>query len=182
MFDLENTFPLCWRSKSCESRPRERLEWLVELIWSSSSRVIRWQERASSKISKKAWKCSHQLFEWFFGWFSLIFWNSVHSFSLSSVSKITVRCQDSPYLKESSRLRLGKEPVKIYCQILIIFVTSCYVLNKIVILSEISIPEWSGAIPGQEITPRSRNWESDRPKTIENWENDKIEKKEPNTS
>ena len=117
IFDLENTFPLCWRSKSCESRPRERLEWLVELIWSSSSRVIRWQERASSKISKKAWKCSHQLFEWFFGWFSLIFWNSVHSFSLSSVSKITVRCQDSPYLKESSRLRLGKEAVKIYCEI-----------------------------------------------------------------
>ena len=31
---------------------------------------------------------------------------------------------------------------------LIIFVTSCYVLNKIVILSEISIPEWSETGPG----------------------------------
>ena len=29
-----------------------------------------------------------------------------------------------------------------------IFVTSCYVLNKIVILSEISIPEWSETGPG----------------------------------
>ena len=115
-----------------------------------------------------------------FGMVLLIFWNSVQSFSLSSVSKITVRCQDSSYLNGSSRLRLGKEPVKIYNQILIIFVTSCYVLNKIVILSEISIPEWSGTIPGQEITPRSRNWESDRPKTIQNWENDTIEKKAEN--
>ena len=160
----------------------EKLEWLVELIWASSSRVIRWQERASSKISKKARKCSHQLFESFLAWFSLIFWNSVQSFSLSSVSKITVRCQDSSYLNGSSRLRLGKEPVKIYSQVLIIFVTSCYVLNKVVILSELSISEWSGAIPGQEITPRSRNWESDRPKTIQNLENDRLEKKEPNTS
>ena len=31
---------------------------------------------------------------------------------------------------------------------LIIFVTSCYVLNKIIILSEISIPEWSETGPG----------------------------------
>ena len=57
-------------------RPREKLEWLVELIWASSGRVIRWQDRASSKISKKARKCSHQLFESFLAWSSLVFWNS----------------------------------------------------------------------------------------------------------
>ena len=34
---------------------------------------------------------------------------------------------------------------------LIIFVTSCYVLNKIVILSENSIPERFGSISGHEI-------------------------------
>ena len=117
-------------------RPREKLEWLVELIWASSSRVIRWQERASLKISKKSRLCSHQLFESFLAWFSLIFWNSVHSFSLSSVSKITVRCQDSSYLNGSSRLRLGKEPVKIYCQILIIFVKIIHCTVKLFIPSD----------------------------------------------
>ena len=34
---------------------------------------------------------------------------------------------------------------------LIIFVTSCYVLNKILILNEIPTRLWSGTIPGQEI-------------------------------
>ena len=62
---------------------------------------------------------------------------------------------------------------------LIIFVTSCYVLNKIAILSEISTPEWSGTIPGQEIAPGIRNSWWNHPKTIRDWENDKIERNRP---
>ena len=62
---------------------------------------------------------------------------------------------------------------------LIIFVTSCYVLNKIAILSEIWTPERSGTIPGQQIAPGIRNSWWNHPKTIRNWENDKIERNRP---
>ena len=59
---------------------------------------------------------------------------------------------------------------------LLFFVTSFYVLNKIFILSENSMPRRSETTPGQEIQPGNRNWQSSDPKIIEHWENEKIEK------
>ena len=59
---------------------------------------------------------------------------------------------------------------------LIFFVTSCYVLNEIAILSENSMPGRSETTPGQEIQPGNWNWQSNHRKIIKNWENQKIEK------
>ena len=62
---------------------------------------------------------------------------------------------------------------------LIIFVTSCYVLNKNSILSENSMPGRFETTPGQEIQPGNWNWQSNHRKIIENWENEKTKKNTP---
>ena len=84
---------------------------------------------------------------------------------------------------ESSRRRRNDEfVVRPRLIFLIIFVTSCYVLNKIVILSENSILEWFGSTPGQEILPGNRNSECNHHKTIQNWKKWENREKHAKTS
>ena len=145
-----------------------RRAYLAQLL-----RVIRWQGAASLKIKIK------RHFEDFWPKF----------YSVWKVRKFVLQFDNFPgqekwnderMQSESSRRRRNDEFID--SQKLIfwwIFITSCYVLNKIAILSEISTPEWSGTIPGQEIAPGIRNSWWNHPKTIRNWENDKIEGKRP---
>ena len=61
------------------------------------------------------WNAAINFMSQFFDGFLYFLWGFISSFSLSSASKIRARCQDSSCPNESSRLRLDKEPVKIYC-------------------------------------------------------------------
>ena len=129
--------------------PREivvtRRAYLAQLL-----RVIRWQGAASLKI-----KIKRQLED---------FWPKFYS--VWKVRKFVLQFDNFPgqekwndehMQRESSGGRRNDEFIGSYKLIFfIIFVTSCYVLNKIVILSEISTPEWFGSIPRQEIEPASR--------------------------
>ena len=62
--------------------------------------------------------------------------------------EIQLRALDPQTLSFISSLGCSYSSIQNRLIFLIIFVTSCYVLNKIVILSEISIPEWSETGPG----------------------------------
>ena len=61
------------------------------------------------------WNAAINFMSQFFDGFLYFLWGFISSFSLSSASKIRARCQDSSCPNGSSRLRLDKEPVKIYC-------------------------------------------------------------------
>ena len=131
---------------------------------------MRWQGAASLKM-----KIKRQL---------EVFWPKFDS--VWKVGKFVLQFDNFPRQKkwndehmqrESSRRRRNDEFIGSYLLIFfIIFVTSCYVLNKIIILSEISTPGWFGTIAGQEVSPANRIWQWNHHKTIQNWENQKIEK------
>ncbi len=146
IFDLKHKFSLCWRSKSCRSRPWSpgeirvtRRAYLAQLL-----RVIRWQGAASLKI-----KIKRQLED---------FWPELYS--VWKVGKFVLQFDNFPRQEkwndermqsDSSGRRRNGEFIGSYKMIFsMIFVTSCYVLNKIVLLSENSIPEWSRTIPWPE--------------------------------
>ena len=142
-----------------------RRAYLAQLL-----RVIRWQGAASLRM-----KIKRQL-----GDFGPKF------YSVWKVRKFVLQFDNFPWQekwndehmqRESSGGRRNDEFIDSHRLIfLIIFVTSYYVINKIVILSENSTPGRSETTPGQEIQPENWNWQSNDRKIIENWENEKIEK------
>ena len=142
-----------------------RRAYLAQLL-----RVIRWQGAASLKIKIKRQLEDFRpkfLILWKVGKFVLQFDNFLIKF----------KWNDERMQSESSRRRRNDESVVSSKLIfLIFFVTSCYVLNKNIILSENLMSGRSEAIPGEEIQPGNWNWESNHRKIIENWENEKIEK------
>ena len=110
-----------------------------------------WQGAASLKIKIKrgVWYFGSKIFTvWKFCTVVLHFDNFPGSFEWN----------DERMQSESSRRRRNDEFI-VGSKLLfsIIFVTSCYVLNKIAILNKISTWEWSGIIPGEEIARGTRN-------------------------
>ena len=140
-----------------------RRAYLAQLL-----RVIRWQGAASLKIKIKRQLEDFRpkfLIVWKVGKFVLQFDNFLMKF----------KWNDERMQSESSRRKRNDEFIGSQKFIFWwIFVTSCYVLNKIFILSENSMPGRSETIPGQEMTPGNRNSEWNHPKTIQKmkkWEN-----------